>query len=62
MAAQDRLVTAITALARMSAHFDITDERMTASAPHGLRPATVPATDVAVPQADEMGVLHETVF
>jgi UDP-N-acetylglucosamine 1-carboxyvinyltransferase len=49
MATQDRLVTAITTLAKMSAHFDITDERMTASAPHGLRSATVPAADVAAP-------------
>ena len=35
---QDRLVTAITTLARMGAQLDITDEWITASAPSGLRP------------------------
>src|SRR6201986_4583666 len=38
---QDRLVTAITTLARMGTQFDITDEWITASAPGGLRPAAV---------------------
>src|SRR6201987_5232493 len=38
---QDRLVTAITTLARMGARFGITDEWITASAPDGLRPAAV---------------------
>ena len=35
---QDRLVTAITTLAKMGAQIDITDEWITASAPSGLRP------------------------
>jgi UDP-N-acetylglucosamine 1-carboxyvinyltransferase len=73
--AQDRLVTAITTLARMGARFEITDEWITASAPHGLRPAAVHTdthpgfmTDWQQPlmvlftQADGMSVLHETVF
>jgi UDP-N-acetylglucosamine 1-carboxyvinyltransferase len=72
---QDRLVTAITTLARMGARFDITDEWITASAPQGLRPAAVHTdthpgfmTDWQQPlmvlftQADGMSVLHETVF
>jgi UDP-N-acetylglucosamine 1-carboxyvinyltransferase len=72
---QDRLVTAITTLARMGARFDITDEWITASAPGGLRPAAVHTdthpgfmTDWQQPlmvlftQADGMSVLHETVF
>ncbi|MGH3247717.1 MAG: UDP-N-acetylglucosamine 1-carboxyvinyltransferase, partial [Trebonia sp.] len=72
---QDRLVTAITTLARMGAKFDITDEWITASAPGGLRPAAVHTdthpgfmTDWQQPlmvlftQADGMSVLHETVF
>jgi len=72
---QDRLVTAITTLARMGAQFDITDEWITASAPGGLRPAAVHTdthpgfmTDWQQPlmvlftQADGMSVLHETVF
>jgi UDP-N-acetylglucosamine 1-carboxyvinyltransferase len=72
---QDRLVTAITTLARMGAQFDITDEWITASAPDGLRPAAVHTdthpgfmTDWQQPlmvlftQADGMSVLHETVF
>jgi UDP-N-acetylglucosamine 1-carboxyvinyltransferase len=72
---QDRLVTAITTLARMGAQIDITDEWITASAPSGLRPAAV-LTDthpgfmtdwqqplmVLFTQADGMSVLHETVF
>jgi UDP-N-acetylglucosamine 1-carboxyvinyltransferase len=72
---QDRLVTAITTLARMGARFDITDEWITASAPDGLRPAAVHTdthpgfmTDWQQPlmvlftQAEGMSVLHETVF
>jgi UDP-N-acetylglucosamine 1-carboxyvinyltransferase len=72
---QDRLVTAITTLARMGARFDITDEWITASAPGGLRPAAVHTdthpgfmTDWQQPlmvlftQAEGMSVLHETVF
>lgn len=72
---QDRLVTAITALARMGARFEITDEWIMASAPDGLRPAAVQtdthpgfATDWQTPlmvlftQADGMSVLHETVY
>jgi len=72
---QDRLVTAITTLAKMGARFDITDEWITASAPHGLRPLAVHTdthpgfmTDWQQPlmvlftQADGMSVLHETVF
>jgi UDP-N-acetylglucosamine 1-carboxyvinyltransferase len=72
---QDRLVTAITTLARMGARFDITDEWITASAPEGLRPAAVHTdthpgfmTDWQQPlmvlftQAEGMSVLHETVF
>src|SRR3984957_6635076 len=72
---QDRLVTAITTLARMGAQIDITDEWITASAPSGLRAAAV-ATDthpgfmtdwqqplmVLFTQAEGMSVLHETVF
>ncbi|MCC5575598.1 MULTISPECIES: UDP-N-acetylglucosamine 1-carboxyvinyltransferase [Microtetraspora] len=72
---QDRLVTAITTLARMGARFDITDEWLTASAPGGLRAAAVQTdthpgfmTDWQTPlmvlftRADGMSVLHETVF
>src|SRR6202008_1019278 len=72
---QDRLVTAITTLARMGAKIDITDEWITASAPSGLRPAAVHTdthpgfmTDWQQPlmvlftQAEGMSVLHETVF
>ena len=72
---QDRLVTAITTLARMGAQFDITDEWITASAPDGLQPAAVHTdthpgfmTDWQQPlmvlftQANGMSVLHETVF
>jgi UDP-N-acetylglucosamine 1-carboxyvinyltransferase len=72
---QDRLVTAITTLARMGARVDITDDWITASAPDGLRPAAVHTdthpgfmTDWQQPlmvlftQADGMSVLHETVF
>jgi UDP-N-acetylglucosamine 1-carboxyvinyltransferase len=72
---QDRLVTAITTLARMGARFEITDEWITASAPAGLRHAAVHTdthpgfmTDWQQPlmvlftQADGMSVLHETVF
>src|SRR5487761_1885399 len=72
---QDRLVTAITTLARMGAQIDITDEWITASAPSGLRPAAVHTdthpgfmTDWQQPlmvlftQAEGMSVLHETVF
>ncbi len=73
--AQDRLVTAITTLHRMGAHFDITDDYIRASAPEGLRPAAVQTdthpgfmTDWQTPlvvlftQADGMSVLHETVY
>src|SRR5215472_11911799 len=72
---QDRLVTAITTLARMGTRFDITDDWITASAPSGLRPAAVHTdthpgfmTDWQQPlmvlftQANGMSVLHETVF
>jgi UDP-N-acetylglucosamine 1-carboxyvinyltransferase len=72
---QDRLVTAITTLAKMGAQVDITDEWITASAPSGLRPAAVHTdthpgfmTDWQQPlmvlftQAEGMSVLHETVF
>ena len=72
---QDRLVTAITTLARMGAQFDITDDWISASAPSGLRPLAVHTdthpgfmTDWQQPllvlftQADGMSVLHETVF
>jgi UDP-N-acetylglucosamine 1-carboxyvinyltransferase len=72
---QDRMVTAITTLARMGARLDITDEWIRASAPEALRPAAVHTdthpgfmTDWQQPlmvlftQADGMSVLHETVF
>jgi UDP-N-acetylglucosamine 1-carboxyvinyltransferase len=72
---QDRLVTAITTLARMGARFDITDEWITASAADGLRPLAVHTdthpgfmTDWQQPllvlftQAEGLSVLHETVF
>jgi UDP-N-acetylglucosamine 1-carboxyvinyltransferase len=72
---QDRLVTAITTLARMGARFDITDEWITCSARDGLRPLAVHTdthpgfmTDwqqsllVLMTRADGMSVLHETVF
>jgi UDP-N-acetylglucosamine 1-carboxyvinyltransferase len=72
---QDRLVTAITTLARMGARFEITDDWIMASAPDGLRSAAVQtdthpgfATDWQTPlmvlftQAEGMSVLHETVF
>lgn len=73
---QDRLVTAITTLARMGADFDISDEYLCAKAPaEGLRGAAV-ATDthpgfmtdwqtplvVLFSRAQGMSVLHETVF
>ncbi|MHB1874253.1 MAG: UDP-N-acetylglucosamine 1-carboxyvinyltransferase [Streptosporangiaceae bacterium] len=72
---QDRLVTAITTLARMGTRFDITDDWITASAPDGLQSAAVHTdthpgfmTDWQQPlmvlftQASGMSVLHETVF
>ncbi|MFB9961175.1 UDP-N-acetylglucosamine 1-carboxyvinyltransferase [Sinosporangium siamense] len=72
---QDRLVTAITTLARMGARFEITDDWLTASAPDGLRAAAVKTdthpgfmTDWQTPlmvlftQSQGMSVLHETVF
>jgi UDP-N-acetylglucosamine 1-carboxyvinyltransferase len=72
---QDRLVTAITTLARMGAEMDITDDYLSASAPNGLRAAAVQTdthpgfmTDWQTPlmvlftQAQGMSVLHETVF
>ena len=72
---QDRLVTAITTLAKMGARFDITDEWITSSAPGGLRAAAVHTdthpgfmTDWQQPlmvlfsQAEGLSVLHETVF
>ncbi len=72
---QDRLVTAITTLARMGARFEITDEWLTAAAPDGLRAAAVQTdthpgfmTDWQTPlmvlftRAEGMSVLHETVF
>ncbi|WP_308163968.1 UDP-N-acetylglucosamine 1-carboxyvinyltransferase [Nonomuraea sediminis] len=74
--AQDRLVTAITTLARMGAQFDINDEYVCATAPPaGLRSAAVQTdthpgfmTDWQTPlmvlftQSQGMSVLHETVF
>ncbi|MFI6596724.1 UDP-N-acetylglucosamine 1-carboxyvinyltransferase [Nonomuraea sp. NPDC050536] len=74
--AQDRLVTAITTLARMGAQFDINDEYVCATAPPaGLRAAAVSTdthpgfmTDWQTPlmvlftQSQGMSVLHETVF
>src|SRR5690606_8629850 len=74
--AQDRLVTAITTLARMGARFDINDEYLCATAPpEGLRAAAVQTdthpgfmTDWQTPlmvlftQSHGMSVLHETVF
>ena len=73
--AQDRLVTAITTLQRMGARFEITDDWISATAPHGLRPAAVQTdthpgfmTDWQTPlivlftQAAGMSVLHETVY
>ncbi|RJL31209.1 UDP-N-acetylglucosamine 1-carboxyvinyltransferase [Bailinhaonella thermotolerans] len=72
---QDRLVTAITTLARMGAQFHITDDWISASAPERLRGAPVQTgthpgfmTDWQTPlmvlftQAEGMSVLHETVF
>ncbi|MEV0149633.1 MULTISPECIES: UDP-N-acetylglucosamine 1-carboxyvinyltransferase [unclassified Nonomuraea] len=73
---QDRLVTAITTLARMGARFDINDEYLCATAPpEGLRSAAVQTdthpgfmTDWQTPlmvlftQSQGMSVLHETVF
>ncbi|MFC7587444.1 UDP-N-acetylglucosamine 1-carboxyvinyltransferase [Nonomuraea antimicrobica] len=73
---QDRLVTAITTLARMGAQFDINDEYLCATAPpEGLRSAAVQTdthpgfmTDWQTPlmvlftQSHGMSVLHETVF
>jgi UDP-N-acetylglucosamine 1-carboxyvinyltransferase len=72
---QDRLVTAITTLAKMGARFDITDDWVMGSARNGLSPAAVQtdthpgfATDWQTPlmvlftQADGMSVLHETVY
>lgn len=72
---QDRLVTAITTLARMGAEFEITDDWIMARAADGLRPAAVQTgthpgfmTDWQTPlmvlftQASGMSVLHETVF
>lgn len=74
--AQDRLVTAITTLARMGARFEINDEYLCATAPpEGLRSAAVQTdthpgfmTDWQTPlmvlftQSQGMSVLHETVF
>ena len=73
--AQNRLVTAITTLSRMGARFEITDDWLMASAPHGLRAAAVETgthpgfmTDWQTPlmvlftQADGLSVLHETVY
>ncbi|MDF5756013.1 UDP-N-acetylglucosamine 1-carboxyvinyltransferase [Spongiactinospora sp. TRM90649] len=72
---QDRLVTAITTLARMGAQVDITDDWLSASCPDGLRQAAVQTdthpgfmTDWQTPlmvlftQSHGMSVLHETVF
>ena len=73
---QDRLVTAITTLARMGAQFEINDEYLCATAPpEGLRAAAVQTdthpgfmTDWQTPlmvlftQSHGMSVLHETVF
>ena len=72
---QDRMVTAINALQRMGAAFDINDEWISASAPDGLRAIAIHTdthpgfmTDwqspmfVLMTQAEGMSVLHETVF
>ncbi|HEX2298475.1 MAG TPA: UDP-N-acetylglucosamine 1-carboxyvinyltransferase [Pseudonocardiaceae bacterium] len=73
---QDRLVTAITTLARMGAQFEINDDYLCATAPpEGLRAAAVQTdthpgfmTDWQTPlmvlftQSQGMSVLHETVF
>ncbi|WP_245930125.1 UDP-N-acetylglucosamine 1-carboxyvinyltransferase [Allonocardiopsis opalescens] len=72
---QDRLVTALTTLAKMGARFEITDDWVMGSAPDGLRSAAVHTdtypgfvTDWQTPlvvlftQAEGMSVLHETVF
>lgn len=73
---QDRLVTAITTLARMGAQFEINDEYLSATKPpEGLRAAAVQTdthpgfmTDWQTPlmvlftQSQGMSVLHETVF
>ena len=72
---QDRLVTAINTLRRMGAHFNITDQYVSARAVNGLRPAAVQTdthpgfmtdwqtpTLVLMTQADGLSVLHETVF
>ncbi|MGH9121756.1 MAG: UDP-N-acetylglucosamine 1-carboxyvinyltransferase, partial [Acidimicrobiales bacterium] len=72
---QDRLVTAITTLARMGAEVEISESGITAYAPDGLRAAAVQTdvhpgfmTDWQTPlmvlftQAEGMSVLHETVF
>ncbi|MEV5555940.1 UDP-N-acetylglucosamine 1-carboxyvinyltransferase [Nonomuraea wenchangensis] len=73
---QDRLVTAITTLARMGADFEINDQYLCATAPpEGLRAAAVQTdthpgfmTDWQTPlmvlftQSQGMSVLHETVF
>ncbi|GAA4041049.1 UDP-N-acetylglucosamine 1-carboxyvinyltransferase [Nonomuraea sp. NPDC050663] len=73
---QDRLVTAITTLARMGAQFEINDEYLCATKPpEGLRSAAVQTdthpgfmTDWQTPlmvlftQSQGMSVLHETVF
>ncbi len=73
--AQDRLVTAINTLQGMGAHFEITDDWISAHAKDGLRPAAVqtdthpgfmtdwqPPLIVLMTQAEGMSVLHETVY
>lgn len=72
---QDRLVTAITTLARMGAEINIDEQGITAFAPEGLHAAAVQTdvhpgfmTDWQTPlmvlftQAEGMSVLHETVY
>lgn len=72
---QDRLVTAITTLARMGAEVSIDEHGIAAFAPDGLHPAAVSTdvhpgfmTDWQTPlmvlftQAEGMSVLHETVY
>jgi UDP-N-acetylglucosamine 1-carboxyvinyltransferase len=72
---QDRLVTAINTLQGMGAHFEITDDWISAHAENGLRPAAVqtdthpgfmtdwqPPLIVLMTQAEGMSVLHETVY
>lgn len=73
--AQSRLVTAISTLQRMGAHFEIDDHGIAASAPQALRPLAIrtsphpgfmtdwqPPLLVLCTQTPGMSVLHETIF